>query len=375
MKEVERISLGGYAFTLDQDAAQLAADYLDELEQHYASRQGGSEVLEGIEERMAELLHEQCGRDGVASKAVIERIIAILGRPEQIDAEGDAGPEQYQTEGDSGSQPGDINRHPGLDPGSPRSKRKLYRDMTNKVVAGVCSGLSSYFNLDVALFRILFVAGTVAMAVPRWHGHYTVHLLFPIIYLILWIAMPAAKTVRQRWEQRGEDGTIHSIQQSIESGAKELSEAASRIGDSPVWDKFGKGIAKLIGVVLLVIGFAGLFGGGVLGFGSGFLHAGQHAASGLFGLGELYSQGMSELYDVAPAFALALHKPWIRILLILVVFLPFLGITYGALQLLFGFKAPSWHPGLVIFVLWLLCIIAAGVLFVTGAWSAEMLTI
>jgi len=359
MKEIERVSLGGYAFTLDQDAAAMMAEYLDELGRHYATREGGDEVLEGIEERMAELLHEQCGRDGVASKAVVEKIIGILGRPEQIEADEDPAPAET---------------------GGPRSdrdsvKRKLYRDLSNKVVAGVCGGLSTYFNVDVALFRILFVAGTIAMAVPDWHGHFTFHLLFPLVYLILWIAMPPAKTVRQRWEQRGEDGTINSLQQSIENGAHEIGEAARSVGQSPVWGQLGKVFEKLVGVILLIIGFAGLFSGGVLTFGSGFLQAHPETYSGLFGLGELYSEGLSELYSAAPAIASALNLPWIRILLLLVVFLPFLGITYGALQLLFGFKSPSWHPGLVIFILWLLCIIAAGILFVTGTLSTDWGTI
>ena len=62
-------------------------------------------------------------------------------------------------------------------------------------------------------------------------------------------------------------------------------------------------------------------------------------------------------------------------LLILVVALPFLGILYGSLQMLFGFKSPKWHPGLVIFILWLMSIIAAGILIATGAASTEWLTI
>ncbi|MCR4824061.1 MAG: PspC domain-containing protein [Bacteroidales bacterium] len=359
MKETERVSLGGYAFTLDQDATALMAEYLDELGRHYATREGGDEVLEGIEERMAELLHEQCGRDGVASKAVVEKIIGILGRPEQIEAEEDPAP----AEGSS------------IRPDREPAKRKLYRDMSNKVVAGVCSGLSTYFNIDVALFRILFVAGTIAMSVPDWHGHFTFHLLFPLVYLILWIAMPPARTVRQRWEQRGEDGTINSLQQNIESGAREIGEAARTVGQSPVWGQLGKVIEKLVGVVLLLIGFAGLFGGGVFTFGSGFLQAHPETYTGLFGLGQLYSEGLSELYSEAPAIASALNLPWVRGLMLLVVFLPFLGVTYGALQLLFGFKSPSWHPGLVIFVLWLLCIIAAGILITTGALSASWTTL
>lgn len=366
MKEVERISLGGYAFTLDQDAAQLAAEYLDELGRHYAAREGGDEILEGIEERMAELLHEKCGRDGVASRFVIEEIIAILGRPEQIEEEGDApaGP----------AQDGAASEGPAA--GS-RSNRKLYRDLSNKVVAGVCSGLSTYFNLDVALFRILFVAGTVAMAIPRWHGHFTVQLLFPILYLILWIAMPAAKTVRQRWEQRGEDGTIHGIQQSIESGAREIGEAARSIGQAPVWGQIGKVFEKFLGLILLIVGFGGLFASGVATFGSGaFAHLGTHLdTQGFLGLGQLYNEGMSRLHELTPSVADALSRPLVQALLLLVVFLPFLGILYGALQLLFGFKLPKWHPGLVIFVLWLMSIIAAGILLATGAISSELLTI
>lgn len=58
MKEVERVSLGGYAFTFDDDAARLTEEYLGQLEKHYDGRTGGSEIMDCIEERMAELLTE-----------------------------------------------------------------------------------------------------------------------------------------------------------------------------------------------------------------------------------------------------------------------------------------------------------------------------
>ncbi len=360
MKEVEKVSLGGYAFTMEQDASQLAAGYLGELESFYSGREGGSEVIEGIEERMAELLHERCGRDGVVSRADIERIIGILGRPEVIEEE-DAGASD-----------------PGPDPGS-KPRRKLYRDMTDKVVAGVCSGLGAYFNVDKALFRILFVLFTVlGMSVFKWnfHGHLnlSIHMFFPALYAILWICMPAAKTARQRWEQRGEDGTVLGIQQSIENGAREVGDAIKSVGQSKAWSEAGGVLGKLIGVVLVIVGFSGLFASGVLGFGSGLL--GHGIANGsLFGLGQLYDDGIAELYRHAPSVATAMTQPWIHVLLALVVFLPFLGLLYGGLQLLFGFKSPSWHPGLVIFVLWLLSLIAVGILAFTGIVSTEWLTI
>ena len=55
-----------------------------------------------------------------------------------------------------------------------------------------------------------------------------------------------------------------------------------------------------------------------------------------------------------------------------IIFLPFLGLLYGGLQLIFDFKSPRWSPGLIIFILWLLCIIAAGILFAIGFWSTEL---
>lgn len=61
------------------------------------------------------------------------------------------------------------------------NNKRLQRDLQNKVLGGVCSGLSNYFNIDATFWRILFF----------------VLFLFGcsglLIYIILWIAMPAAK--------------------------------------------------------------------------------------------------------------------------------------------------------------------------------------
>ena len=87
MKEIEKLSIGGYAFTLEKDAAEEVEQYLKGLEAHYLGQQGGKEIMEGIEERMAELLLERCGRTGIVTMADIQGIIDILGRPERIEAD------------------------------------------------------------------------------------------------------------------------------------------------------------------------------------------------------------------------------------------------------------------------------------------------
>ena len=380
MKEVERFSLGGYAFTLEQDAATLVGDYLGELEKYYDGREGGSEIMEGIEERMAELLLEKAGRDGVCTREMIEQIIGILGKPEIIEAAGEDTYDGEQSSSFNGEQSSSFAGSTGESPrkkaaGESRGKRKLYRDMNDKVVAGVCSGIAAYLDTDPALFRILFTALTV-LSFFGWywtgpHAVVTLHFSVPILYIILWICMPAAKTVRQRWEQRGEDGTLSGIQRSIEHGAREIDDAVKTVGNTKAAREFGTIFEKLIGVILLIVAFSVLFTGGVFTFGSGILGG----KTSFFGLGELFEQGMIELRSVAPSVAATLTHPWVHVLTAVVIFLPFIGILYGALQLLFGFKSPKWHPGLVIFILWLMSLLALAILMVTGMLTTHFLTV
>ncbi len=362
MKEVDRVSLGGYAFTLEQDAAALAGEYLGELEKYYNGREGGSDILEGIEERMAELLLEKAGRDGVCTREMIEQIIGILGKPEVIEAAGE----------DTSSF---DSEQPSSSAGTSRAKRKLYRDMNDKVVAGVCSGLAAYLDTDAAIFRILFAVLTVASCFSwRWTGSNfvnTLHFTVPILYIILWICMPAARTVRQRWEQRGEDGTLSGIQRSVENGAREIDDAIQSVNRNETVHQIGTILIKLVGIVLLIVAFSALFTGGLITFGSGILGG----KNNFFGLGELFEQGMVELRSVAPSVAATLVHPWIHILTAVVIFLPFIGILYGALQLIFGFKSPKWHPGLVIFIIWILCLLALAILFATGILTTQFVSI
>jgi len=353
MKEVERVSLGGYAFTFEKDAAVIAQKYLNELENHYRSHEGGEEILEGIEERMAELLQERCGRDGIVTRVDVESVMQILGKPEDIEAEDEQKEQPRETE--------------------PYPHRRLYRDLSNKVVAGVCSGAGAYLNVDPVVFRVLFVVFTLVGCLGHWRNWFFPFITTPVLlYIILWICIPAAKTVKQRWEQRGEDGTLNGIQRSVEKGAREFGDAINRVGQTDGFHEFSNVFGKAIGIIILLIGFAGLFAGGVAVFGSGRLGFGS--GDGIFGLGLLYDRGMHELYAEAPIVAHALLQPAVQVLLLCVGFLPFLGMLYGGLQLLFDFKSPKWHPGLVIFIVWLLCIIAAGILLAAGVASQEILT-
>ena len=343
MTEIEKVSIGGYAFTLEKAASEEVGKYLKNLEAHYLGKPGGKEIMEGIEERMAELLLERCGRNGVATMADIQSLIGILGRPERIEAD-DPEPSEAQ----------------------PKPQKKLYRDLENKKIAGVCAGLGNYFNFDVVAMRIIFCVITLALFFTGVdEGVWSLSGF--AVYVILWLAMPAARTAQERWAIKGDAGTLDDIQRNIRNGVEEVGDAARR-GMREVTDtvrghgnELGKILLLVIGIILLLGGVSGLASVSVIGLKGPTL------------LSAPIDSFLDDMSLHAPAFYEMVNTPWILVLVILAVVLPLIGLIYGGIQLIFGFKPPKWRPGLVIFVLWLIVLVVLAVLFAMGVVSTEYL--
>ncbi len=338
MKEVEQVSIGGYAFTMETEASATASAYLKELESFYSS----TEIMEGIEERMAELLLEKTSREGVVSKEMVDGIIEILGRPEKIEEEE---PKRETQEGAPGTRP----------------RKKLYRDLENAKIAGVCSGLAAYFDVQTAVFRVIFlVLALSGFFIGADNSTPTVLLTVPAVYLILWLSMPGAKTARQRWELKGENGSAEDISRNIREAGTRVGDAIHEVGNSPAWGTFGRIIEVSVGLILLVIAVSGLFGGALGLFGWKWL-----------GLNEMIQGGITDITSEFPNFPTIIHTFWVRALAVSVYTLPFIGMLYGSVLMLFRFKSPSWRPGLVIFVLWVIALVALLILVFACLFSAS----
>ena len=346
MTEIEKVSIGGYAFTLEKAASEEVGQYLKNLEAHYLGQPGGKEIMEGIEERMAELLLERCGSNGVATMADIQGIIGILGRPERIEAE-DPGPEEARE--------------------TPR--KKLYRDLENKKIGGVCAGLGNYFDFDVVAIRIIFCV--IALALLFGGGRNGAwSLLGFVAYGVLWLAMPAARTAQERWAMKGDAGTLDDIQRNIRSGVKEMGEAARKgveevrdVARSGKGNELGKLILIVLGIILLLSGVSGLASVSVIGLKGPTLFSAP------------LDRFLDDLSSNVPIFYDMVNTPWILVLVILAIVLPLIGLIYGGVQMIFGFKPPKWRPGLVIFVLWLIVLTVVAVLFGLGMISTEYLRV
>ncbi|TAJ15127.1 PspC domain-containing protein [Marinilabiliaceae bacterium JC017] len=182
MNKTIHISLCGFAFQIEEEAYQRLQDYLNKIKVRLGHDDEADEIISDIEARIAELFKSdfKSPTETITLKAV-EEIIKTVGEPADIvdDEAEDEASSQQATETRSTSESG-SHRH------------TLYRDVDNRIIAGVCSGLAAYFNVDPLVLRIIFF-----LSIWIFAG-------FPIIaYIFLWIAMPKALTLAQKIEMRG----------------------------------------------------------------------------------------------------------------------------------------------------------------------------
>ena len=186
MKKVMNVGIGGVGFMIDEDAYYRLKNYLTRFKSTLSSQKEAFEVMSDVEQRIAELFREELRYKGeVVSLALVEKVIALLGLPE-----GDE-----QTEGFASDQGYDTYGRP---------RKRLHRDPDDKMIGGVCSGLAAYFDMEIALWRVIFVV-SLLLAVPG-----------VVAYIVLWIAVPMAKTAAQKLEMRGIPVTAENLRKAAQ---------------------------------------------------------------------------------------------------------------------------------------------------------------
>ena len=110
--------------------------------------------------------------------------------------------------------------------GETKSKKRLYRDPEHRLLGGVCGGLAAYFDMDVAIMRIIFVAITFISAGVGIFA-----------YLILWIAVPKATNTAQRLEMRGQKVSVKNIEKFLKDEADAIKDSYNKFRKSGVFSK------------------------------------------------------------------------------------------------------------------------------------------
>jgi len=324
MVKVSKVSISGLSFTIEEEADKLLRTYLDKLSTHYSNNPNGNEIMEGIESRIAELLIDRGAKGGVVSPATIQEIIGIIGKPEDIFDESNEGTKtSYESKPFTG-------------------KKKFYRDPDGKMVSGVCSGLGTYFRIDPIWFRLFFVVFTIlGIGATDWIDWDFGPVIPVLTYFVLWAVIPLARTTQQKCELRGESLTYDNIEKQIENRKEYESTKSNGTNFFMVCFKV---FLVFIGFLLFIVGFAGIIA----------------LVCAFFGLAVAGLAMPAFIGDIVTS--LATVPIWaavsIKILSLIVVFLPFAGLLYGGILLLFRLKAPAWRPGLVMFLVWIAALIA-----------------
>ena len=173
MKKIININLSGRVIPIEDSAYEKLKSYIESLRKYFIKEEDRDEIINDIESRIAELMNEKI-RKGAAciTDADIDEIAASMGRPEDFEAEAsDKAQSAYQNSSSSQQQSTSSER---------KARRRLYRDDNDKFIAGVCSGIAAYLNVDPAIVRILF-------AIITFGGFG----LGFFAYIILWIFVPA----------------------------------------------------------------------------------------------------------------------------------------------------------------------------------------
>ncbi|GEM_PF-1225406 len=205
MNKVITINLSGRLITIDEEAYQQLNAYLTWLKQFFSKEEGGLDIYSDMEDRIAELFDDKLRKNLVSISAEdVQAVIKIMGSPEQIAMET---AEHYEEAEPLNARSGTKREEPaGNTPGgiSPNTTGKLVRNLNDKVLGGVCSGLANYFSADPVLIRILMVLGFFFYGTTVF------------LYILLWIILPAAYPVsttslKRRWYRTDEGKVLGGV--------------------------------------------------------------------------------------------------------------------------------------------------------------------
>ncbi|MBT8320339.1 MAG: PspC domain-containing protein [Eudoraea sp.] len=262
MNKTVNINLANILFHIDEKAFNKLQRYLEAIKRSFAGTAGSDEIISDIEARIAELFHEKMESERqVITMKEVDEVIQIMGQPED-----------YMVDEDI------FEDAPGSSSAAPKSRiKKLYRDIDNKYIGGVCSGLEYYLGFDALWIRIIFLL----LAFFTGFGF--------IAYILLWILVPEAASTAQKLDMRGEPVNISNIERKVKEGFDDVAERVKSVDYEEVGNKvkeggksffdtlgdiimfFFKVIGKFIGILLIIIGaatliglFIGLFSVGIL---------------------------------------------------------------------------------------------------------------
>ena len=235
MDKTKNISLGGFSFLIEENAYTALSQYLTEVRQHLQHNSDRDEIIFDVEQRMAELLKDRTANREVIMHQDVLYLIEVLGKPEQYveDEEADKA----------------TNAAPEASAQAFSANKPLYRDIDDCKIGGVLSGMAHYFNISPTMLRIAFAVCLILSFVVSYRGIFLfngVSWAIIILYILLWMIVPAAVTTAQKLEMQGAAVTLDSLA-SYKSSSTTSTEWHKSYSDKILWGVIG-GLAQYTSV-------------------------------------------------------------------------------------------------------------------------------
>lgn len=276
MKKNININLFGTLYAIDEDACTLLENYLDNMRSYFAKRDGGDEIYDDIEHRVAEHLWS-LKENGMTAIDIdtVKQIISSIGNPDEMESgveeaadsnteeTSDAETDSEDKDQNEGNDQNEGKRHDQSESYSNASNNtdstttaeetiggkwidrvlhhlsthRFYRDGKDKIGGGVISGLCHYCGGgDIVVWRVGIVLFIMAAFALNQTFHYYFFrplfgLLFSvpiIVYIALWLVAPLARTTEERLCMTGKEVTPESISKAIIAEAEEQVKPAAK---------------------------------------------------------------------------------------------------------------------------------------------------
>ena len=231
MKEITRIHLAKTPFSAEIDAKKSLEKYLNSIQKNMHAE---PEAMREIEARMVELLAERgVSKDGVISHDDVLAVQKQMGEPRDFSDDASEAIDEIEDK--------DVDDKPA---------KQLMRDPDNAIIGGVCAGVAAYFNINPLWVRLIAIISpfmTFGTAV--------------LIYVVMWLSMPPARTASDKLRMRGEPVTLASLKKAAVDEASAMTDGG---GATVVAKIFRYSAGALIFLMTLAVLF-GLIVGGAFG--------------------------------------------------------------------------------------------------------------
>lgn len=229
MKKVTNITLGGVVFAIEDDAFTTLGVYLHSIEEACKHTGDYAEIASDVEGAIAEKFSHAGKSEKIAVTSTdVETVIKEMGSAEDFAEESGAETATTFESQESAKQT--------------TQKRRLYRNEEDVILAGVASGIATYFDIDPVIVRILFIIFAFFNGIGI------------LVYIILWLVVPVAQTTAQKYAMRGEKVTLSHITKRVKKNLSDIDTEVLRAQKAwtPLRDFLEK-ILEVLGVIIKAV--------------------------------------------------------------------------------------------------------------------------